>query len=421
MQHRWLEAVRSGTAMLRRLPGCSGVVASQLLALQPGSKPPQWHPPPRPCALRALLATRAHGGVPAGVGRASAASGTHPSPRRPVRAPPAQALPGHKDAVTCLAFREGTHELYSGSLDRSIKLWSLDDMAYVDTLFGHQAGAPLPLRPALPCSAAARAGRRARRGNHGWACTPLHSPLLSLAPPPLGCRGAGRGCAAGGARHQLRRRPHLPRVEDPGGEPADLQARPTAQSNSLGWRSRLWASRGALLEGPALVGAWAGRARSAFLALPATCPMHVAPEPAQSLAVHTVVFILGAQEQVPLQPSPRCSWDFSSARPPGLGPPTPSPTLSPPNAHPRLQGPLPDNRVLPLHHRQRVADRQRRRQRLPVELDQEEAGVHDAVRGGCSRCRGGVGVGVRALVFAMRCEGGCSASKEGQQRIPFLP
>ncbi|EFN55906.1 hypothetical protein CHLNCDRAFT_22742 [Chlorella variabilis] len=48
-------------------------------------------------------------------------------------------FPGHKDAVTCLAFREGTHELYSGSLDRSIKLWSLDDMAYVDTLFGHQA------------------------------------------------------------------------------------------------------------------------------------------------------------------------------------------------------------------------------------------------------------------------------------------
>jgi len=42
--------------------------------------------------------------------------------------------------VTCLAFREGTHELFSGSLDRSVKLWSLDDMAYVDTLFGHQAG-----------------------------------------------------------------------------------------------------------------------------------------------------------------------------------------------------------------------------------------------------------------------------------------
>lgn len=50
-----------------------------------------------------------------------------------------RAFPGHKDAVTCLTFREGTHQLYSGSLDRSIKLWSLEDMAYVDTLFGHQA------------------------------------------------------------------------------------------------------------------------------------------------------------------------------------------------------------------------------------------------------------------------------------------
>ena len=50
-----------------------------------------------------------------------------------------RAFPGHKDAVTCLTFREGTHQLYSGSLDRSIKLWSLEDMAYVDTLFGHQS------------------------------------------------------------------------------------------------------------------------------------------------------------------------------------------------------------------------------------------------------------------------------------------
>jgi WD40 repeat protein len=49
-------------------------------------------------------------------------------------------FPGHKDAVSALAFREGTHELYSASLDRSVKLWSLDDLAYVDTLFGHQAG-----------------------------------------------------------------------------------------------------------------------------------------------------------------------------------------------------------------------------------------------------------------------------------------
>ena len=60
--------------------------------------------------------------------------------RGPLFLPPLQGFPGHKDAVTCLAFREGTHELYSGSLDRGIKLWSLDDMAYVDTLFGHQSG-----------------------------------------------------------------------------------------------------------------------------------------------------------------------------------------------------------------------------------------------------------------------------------------
>jgi len=50
-----------------------------------------------------------------------------------------RSFPGHKDAITGLAFRPGTRELYSCSLDRSVKLWSLDDMAYVDTLFGHQA------------------------------------------------------------------------------------------------------------------------------------------------------------------------------------------------------------------------------------------------------------------------------------------
>ena len=28
--------------------------------------------------------------------------------------------------------------LFSGSYDRTIKMWSLDDRAYMDTLFGHQ-------------------------------------------------------------------------------------------------------------------------------------------------------------------------------------------------------------------------------------------------------------------------------------------
>lgn len=47
--------------------------------------------------------------------------------------------PGHRDAVSGLAFREGTHTLYSSSFDRTVKIWSIDDGAYVDSLFGHQA------------------------------------------------------------------------------------------------------------------------------------------------------------------------------------------------------------------------------------------------------------------------------------------
>lgn len=40
--------------------------------------------------------------------------------------------------MTSLAFRRGTNQLYSASKDRTIKTWSLDDLAYVETLFGHQ-------------------------------------------------------------------------------------------------------------------------------------------------------------------------------------------------------------------------------------------------------------------------------------------
>ena len=41
---------------------------------------------------------------------------------------------GHRDAVSGLAFRKKTHTLYSCSHDRSVKIWSLDEMAYVETL-----------------------------------------------------------------------------------------------------------------------------------------------------------------------------------------------------------------------------------------------------------------------------------------------
>ena len=40
--------------------------------------------------------------------------------------------------MTSLAFRRGTNQLYSASKDRTIKTWSLDELAYVETLFGHQ-------------------------------------------------------------------------------------------------------------------------------------------------------------------------------------------------------------------------------------------------------------------------------------------
>ncbi|KAI1377355.1 WD40 repeat-like protein [Hypoxylon crocopeplum] len=44
----------------------------------------------------------------------------------------------HRDAVTGLAFRRGTNQLYSASKDRTVKVWSLDELAYIETLFGHQ-------------------------------------------------------------------------------------------------------------------------------------------------------------------------------------------------------------------------------------------------------------------------------------------
>lgn len=50
-----------------------------------------------------------------------------------------QAFPGHKGPVSCLAFRQGTAELFSGSFDRSIKIWNAEDRTYISTLFGHQS------------------------------------------------------------------------------------------------------------------------------------------------------------------------------------------------------------------------------------------------------------------------------------------
>lgn len=46
---------------------------------------------------------------------------------------------GHKSAVTGLAISFECDTLYSSSNDRSIKVWNIEDRAYVETLFGHQA------------------------------------------------------------------------------------------------------------------------------------------------------------------------------------------------------------------------------------------------------------------------------------------
>ncbi|WYZ38647.1 hypothetical protein EsH8_III_000561 [Colletotrichum jinshuiense] len=51
---------------------------------------------------------------------------------------PIRVFTHHRDAVTGLVFRRGTNQLYSCSKDRTVKVWSLDELAYVETLFGHQ-------------------------------------------------------------------------------------------------------------------------------------------------------------------------------------------------------------------------------------------------------------------------------------------
>lgn len=56
-----------------------------------------------------------------------------------------QSFAGHRESVSGVAFHRrggattaGTYQLYSCSFDRTVKVWSVDEMAYVETLFGHQ-------------------------------------------------------------------------------------------------------------------------------------------------------------------------------------------------------------------------------------------------------------------------------------------
>ena len=51
---------------------------------------------------------------------------------------PLKVFTQHRDAVTALAFMGKTNQLFSASKDRTVKIWSLNELAYVQTLFGHQ-------------------------------------------------------------------------------------------------------------------------------------------------------------------------------------------------------------------------------------------------------------------------------------------
>lgn len=47
---------------------------------------------------------------------------------------------GHKDTISALSFRKGSHQLYTASFDRTVKVYDMSPsiMGYVETLFGHQ-------------------------------------------------------------------------------------------------------------------------------------------------------------------------------------------------------------------------------------------------------------------------------------------
>ena len=51
----------------------------------------------------------------------------------------AEPFVGHRSAITSLAFRCNTRQLFSGSHDRTVKVWNMDEMCYIETLYGHHS------------------------------------------------------------------------------------------------------------------------------------------------------------------------------------------------------------------------------------------------------------------------------------------
>lgn len=78
--------------------------------------------------------------------------------------------------MTGLGFRQGTHELFSCALDRTVKTWNIDDRTYIDTLFGHQVRLALSLlvfRVLVP-------SRTMQHARQAWQIHPRASIRLSL-------------------------------------------------------------------------------------------------------------------------------------------------------------------------------------------------------------------------------------------------
>ena len=55
------------------------------------------------------------------------------------RGSPLASYQGHRGYVSGVCFQQDSHQLYSSGEDRLVKLWNCDELAYVDTLFGHQS------------------------------------------------------------------------------------------------------------------------------------------------------------------------------------------------------------------------------------------------------------------------------------------
>ena len=104
-----------------------------------------------------------------------------PSAATSVRPPLWCSFPAHRSAVSCLSFRLGSSTLFSGSYDRTVKLFDVLSKSYVETLFGHTQ--PVNAVHASASSAAQRSTKHTAQHSHSssFPCCTSCSPLLYAA------------------------------------------------------------------------------------------------------------------------------------------------------------------------------------------------------------------------------------------------